>query len=820
MESKLSGWSFWKQHSLAFLVIFVVMLIYFAPMVFQNMGPKAEDTQAWEGASKSIREYNKTHDDLALWATNIFAGMPAANISVPIPVHSFDDGLKSLKHIGLPWQFVFFVVGGWFFYFFLRLLGLSWIPSMFGAVIFIMLPHHIGLINAGHNTKMRAIMLAPIVASSFLYLVRKTNLFSFAFVALALALIVRTGHYQIVYYTGLLIIFLSLPFIVKYIKEGSCTLFGKKVAIFLLAVIASGIIAAPKMVLTQQYLPYSIRGASGETEHTAKGGGLEKGYATQWSFAPEEILTFVVPNYFGGSSRYEYTGNAVPQLKGRTIPGYWGPMPFTSTTQYLGVLTVFFALIGAIGFWKKGMVKALIGLIVLALFISFGRHFPPVFNFFFKFAPLFNKFRVPSMILFLVRFTFPILAAFGVAKIIELATKDWKNALPVIGGVAGVLLLIGIIPLLFGSQFALAKPMETQQYQQQTLQLLKSVRLDMLKTDAWRLLIFILLGGGAALAFVKKTISVQILIPILAILVLVDMYGIDRRYLREFVPQRAGTIPFQKTQIDNVILQDNGLFRVYPVGNLFGNNRWSYFHQSIGGYHAAKMYNYQKMIEENLHHSTEPGNNINWNMVKLLNVKYLITTGQIQTAHLNPIGQDQNTQWILYEVKDPTPRAWMVYDNRVVPKVADQRAALNDSTFQPMKEAITAKALLPASTNEDTTQTVHSVEITQFDANHIEALVQTAQKGLLVLSENYLPIWWEASIDGKSTPIHKVNSFQRGVIVPEGKHTVQMVVKAKIFHASIISANILVWIIHLIIFIYLVRLIPGIGKVFQRTTGE
>ncbi len=820
MESKFSNLSPGKQHGLAFLIIFIIMVIYFWPMIFQNMGPAAEDTQAWEGASRSIRDYNATHPDFALWATNLFAGMPAANISVPIPVHSFDDALKSLKTIGLPWQFMFFVVGGFFFYFFLRLLGLSWIPSLFGAVIFVMLPHHIGLINAGHNTKIRAIMFAPMVASAFIYFVKKTSLFSFACIALALALIVRTNHYQIVYYTGFLIIFLGLPYIITYIKENTWGILGKKIGLFLLAVIASGIIAAPKMVLTQQYLPYSIRGASGETKNTAKGGGLDIDYATQWSFAPEEILTFVIPNYFGGSSSYKYTGNAVPQLKGRTIPGYWGPMPFTSTTQYLGILTVFLAMLGAIGFWKNGMVRSLLALIALALLISFGRHFPPVFDFFFKFAPLFNKFRVPSMILFLVRFTVPVLAAYGIAKILELATKDWKNALPVIGGAAGVLLLIGIIPLLFGGQFALMKASEAQQYQPQTLQLLKSVRLDMLKTDSWRLIIFIILGGGAIFAFLRHVINVKILIPILGVLILIDMYGIDTRYLRDFVKQQPHQVPIRKTQIDNAILQDSGMFRVFPVGKLFQSNRWAYFHQSIGGYHAAKMYRYQKMIEENLYHSTEPGNSINWNIVKLLNVKYLITTGQIRSNYLTPIGQDQNTKWILYQVKNSGPRAWMVYHTRVIAKDADQRNTLNSADFHPMEEAIVGTQLLPESSPQDTAGVQHSVELTHFDANHIDVKIQTAKPGLLVLSENYLPIWWHATLDGKPVKIQRVNSFQRGIVVPQGTHTMKMVIEAKVFHASIISANVLVWIIHIIILVYLIQFIPGVKGVFKRQSGE
>jgi hypothetical protein len=210
----------WKQHGLAFAVILVIMTIYFTPMLFQNQGPPASDIQAWEGASKSIRDYNATHSDLALWATNIFSGMPASNISVPIPVHSIDSLLKLLDEIHISWEYAYFIFGGFFFYLFLRILGLPWLAAVFGSLIFILFPHHLGLINAGHNTKIRAIMLSPFLAWSFIYYVKKTSLLSFALLSLALALEARSNHYQLVYYAGFLLLFLGIPYLILYIKSG------------------------------------------------------------------------------------------------------------------------------------------------------------------------------------------------------------------------------------------------------------------------------------------------------------------------------------------------------------------------------------------------------------------------------------------------------------------------------------------------------------------------------------------------------------------------------------------------------------------------
>jgi len=791
----------WKQHGLAFVVILVLMAMYFAPMIFQNHMPAMTDTQAYRGASESIHEYNAAHQDFALWATNIFGGMPASNISVPIPVYSIDTVLMGIGQLGLHWQFVLFVFGGFFFYLFLRRLGLSWLAAMFGAVIFLLIPHHVGLINAGHNTKLRAMMLSPFLAWSFLYFVQKTSVLSFLLLALSLALEARSSHYQIVYYLGFLLLFLGLPYLIEYFRERQWKTMGIQVGLLVVAVFIGAVIAAPKLVLTREYLPYSIRGASGETAQTGAG-GLQEDYATQWSFPPEEIVTFVMPDFFGLSSQYEYTGNAVPQLKGQTIPAYWGKLPFTTSTEYLGIVAVFLALIGVIGYWKRGMIKSLVALTILSLLISFGRHFSVVYDFFFHFFPLFNKFRIPSMILFLIEVTVAVFAAFGVQKLLELRDEQVGRWLRTGGGIVGGLVVLGFIALLIGGSLTMVKSSEIARYPEQTLQVLKTIRLELLRGDAWRLIIYSVLLGALGFFFVKRRISVTIFYPVLALLMLVDMYSIDHRFLQEWGPQQRANPPFNKTQIDNYIQQDTGLFRVFPVGNLFGNNRWCYFHQSIGGYHAAKMYIYQKMIEENLYHSIEPGNNINWNMVHLLNVKYLVASQQIQSRHLKAVGQDPGTKWILYEVANPFPRAWLVYRARVVPDEAQQRQILNEPSFDPAREALTGEPLLDAAAPDSGAQ-AGSVTVQRFDANHVTLNVSTPREGLVVLSENYLPIWWQATLDDQPVSIHKVNSLQRGVVVPPGNHVIRFVIRAPTFHASIVSANVFVWLVQGVIIILL-----------------
>lgn len=788
-----------KQHGLALLVISVLLAIYFSPMLFQNKGPNATDTIASRAASKHISEYNKTHkdEDIALWNPNIFSGMQWVFGKVnrrPWWSKSIHDLLLDLGELLHSWQFVYFVLGGFFFYVFLRLLKLPWFAAVLGAIIFVLLPHHLGLINAGHNTKIRAIMTAPVVASSFLYFVNREGFMSCLLMVISLTLHVQTRHYQIVYYTGFLLLFIGIPYLTEYVKQKDFKKLAMKVGLLMSAIVITAVITLPSNILVKQYLPYSIRGGGGE----AKVGGLSRDYATQWSFPPEEIVTFIIPNYFGGSSQYKYSGDAVPQFKGRSIPGYWGSMPFTSTTQYVGIITFIFAVLGCIGFWEKRMIKSLVCLGILTLLISFGRHFSIIFDLFFEYLPFFDKFRVPVMILYLLHLILPVFAAFGLEKLLSLKKEDWKNTIPVLGGTVAVFVLLSLGIVLFGSGLALARPEEIQHYDREMLALLKTARLDLLTIDAWRLLIFTAITAGLIWAYFKKIVSVRVLMLGLAVLVIIDMYTIDQRYLKEFGPKRQVAEIIKKTQLDNYILDDKDLFRVFPVNsNLFGDNRWSYFHESIGGYNPAKMYNYQQMIEKNLYIAIEPGIPINWNIVRMLNVKYLVSAQEISSDHIVAVGHDPNTKWILYKMKNFLPRAWLVYRNRVIPEKSVQQQALNREDFDPVTEAIVKKNLLFNVREKIAPAPNDRVDIIHHAPNSIIINVDSASEALLVLSEIYVPIWWKAYVDDNEVEIHEVNTLLRGVLVPEGKHIVKFALEADLYHTSRLVSNILLLLCYL-----------------------
>ncbi|MCZ6594456.1 MAG: hypothetical protein O6943_06015, partial [Bacteroidetes bacterium] len=762
---------------------------------------------------------------IALWNPNIFSGMPWVFGAVSKKqwwAMSIHDLLLSLGKMLNSWEFVYFVVGGFFFYIFLRLLKLSWFAAMLGAIIFVLLPHHLGLINAGHNTKIRAIMTAPVVASSFLYFVTRNGLMSCLLMVLSLTLHAQARHYQIIYYTGFLLLFIGIPYLTEYVKQKDFKKLAMQVGLLISAIVITVVITSPSNILVKQYLTYSIRGGGGETT-VGKADGLSLDYATQWSFPPEEIVTLVIPNYFGGSSQYKYSGDAVPDFKGRYIPGYWGSMPFTSTTHYVGILTFIFAVLGCIGFWKKRMIKSLVSLCILTLLVSFGRHFSIIFDLFFKYLPFFDKFRAPSMILYLLHLILPVFAAFGLEMLLSLKKEDWKNRIPILGGTMAVLILLSLGSVLFGSGLALTRPEEIQQYDGQTLALIKTARLDLLKTDAWRLLIFTAMTAGLIWAYFRKIASERVLMLGLSVLVLIDMYTIDWRYLKELGPKRQVAEVIKKTQIDNYILDDKDLFRVFPVNsNLFGDNRWAYFHESIGGYNPAKMHNYQNIIEKNLNIAIEPGVPINWNIVRMLNVKYLVSAQQISSDHIVAVGQDPNTKWVLYKIKNFLPRAWLVYRNRVIPERSMRQQTLNQEDFEPATEAIVKNALLSNAQEEIPDAPNNSVEVNDHAPNSIIIKVDSPSEALLVLSEIYIPIWWKAYVDDNEVEIHEVNTLLRGVVVPEGKHTVKFVLEADMYHASIHVSNILVLLCYLVVAsIFLIdKIRPKQGELARTNTSE
>ncbi len=801
-----------QQFLFALVAITILILAYFAPIVFENKIPPSTDIAAWKGNAQSIIEARKAHDYTPLWANNVFSGMPAHLISLRPPFEQparyLIEGISAV----IQWQALYYVLGALGMLLLLRFWSISLPASLFASLAFIWWPHLLGMLEAGHNSKVQTIMLIPLILYSFLLLLKRANLLNFTLFTIAFSLAVRAGHYQIVFYTGLVLVFFGVVRIVKMIVDKEISGAMVRLGLVIVGLVFGVAMSSFQTLQVREYSKYSIRGGTGEEGST----GLDFEYATQWSLHPGEMYNFIIPRYWGGHSSQLYEGEAVPQLSGRVIPGYWGHMPFTSTTDYLGVVAVFFAVIGVVLGWRRTEVKILVVLFIFSALMAFGRHFPPLYKLFFNLVPFFNKFRVPTMIVVIIMFSNAVLAGIGVHELLARAKEKNSNALiKKLAAIFGVFVLLGLIPLLLRNSLPLARPEEFQNYNEQVMALIQSARFDLLKGDALRMLALVAGAFGLAFAFVKGWLSKSIFAGAIIVLLLIDLIPIDKRYMQQLIPKQQMENYFAKTPVDEFLLNDSDRFRVFPVGELSGQAHWSYFHESIEGYHPAKLRIYQDIRESCLLNGTDPGfqNNpqlpINWNIVDMLNAKYVLAPGKLQHPQLTQVFEDAQQQIVVYENPSALPRVFGVGETEIIPDRQARFARLNQAEFQPDSVAIVEEKL----PEPIAAPTQWSAEITRYEPNYIDVQVQTDQQTLMVLSEIFYPAGWKADIDGQSTKICNVNHILRGVIVPAGTSSVHFKLEPQSYTISTAMMGSSIVVIYIL-------LVIGLVPVWKRRKAE
>ncbi len=792
-----------QQYAISLGIILLLVLIYFAPLVFQNKVPPSTDIISWKGNAKSILDAREKYDYIPLWANNVFSGMPAHLISLKPPFEQPARYIIVWLSQAVQWQTVYYLLGAVGILLLMRFWNFSLIIGTFSALAFIWWPNFIGLIEAGHNSKVMTIMLMPLVLYTFLRLLKKGNLLNFSLFTIAFSLSVRAGHYQIVFYTGLVMLFFGVVELVQWIKNKDWKPVGARGGLILLGLALGVGMSSFNAIQVREYSQYTIRGGTGEKEST----GLDFDYATQWSLHPAEMYNFIIPRFFGGHSSQLYQGDDAEQLKGRVIPGYWGHMPFTSTTDYMGVVTLMLAFIG-IGFqWKRREVKILSVLIVFSLLLAWGRHFPPLYKFFLNYVPFFDKFRVPTMIVVVVFFSFALLAGIGLHFLIN-RTKEIERAKLVRGLliIFGIFAALGLAPFVFRNALPLVKPQEVQQYNDNILNLLKTARFDLLKGDAVRMLGLVAVTFIVVMAFLKNWLSKTLFIGAITILLLFDLFGIDKRYMQDLVNEKRMDNYFVKTKIDQIIQQDEEMHRIMPIGELSGQAHWPYFHQSITGYHPAKLRIYQDLRESCLYQRTAPGfqnsegTPINWNVVNMLNGKYVLAKGRIQHPNLTLVYEDEGQEIVVYENNAVLPRLWCVGNIEIIQDRDRRLSRLNDPAFNPAETAILQQELDESIAKPDSCDW----QLTRYEPNYIDIELFTDTQTLMVLSEIYYPAGWKAFVDGKKSEIVNVNHVLRGVVVPEGEHTISFELEPKTFKISMAVTGGTTAVVYLLLIIALV----------------
>ena len=805
------------QVFIALAVVLIIVLIYFSPIVFENKVPPSTDIIAWKGNAQTILEARKELHTTPLWANNVFSGMPSHLISLRPPFEQparyLIEGLSKI----VQWQPIYYLLGAAGMMLLLLFWKLNIGAALFSSLAFIWWPDLIGKLEAGHNSKVQTIMCIPIVLYLFLRLMKKTNVLNFSLFTIAFSIAIRAGHYQIVFYAALAMAFFGVVQIVKMIIDkqiGGATV---KIGLVVIGLLLGTAMSAFSTIQVQEYSKYSIRGGTGEKGSS----GLDFDYATQWSLHPGEMYNFIIPRFWGGHSNQVYDGDAMPQLKGRTIPGYWGHMPFTSTTDYLGVVAVFFAAIGMALGWKRTEVKVLLALLVFSALLAFGRHFPPVYKLFFNLVPFFDKFRIPGMAVILIVFVNALLAGFGLHELVARGKEmDAAKTLKTIGVIFAVFVFLGVLPLLLRNTLTFTRAQEVGAYNEQVLAMLKTARFDLLKGDAIRMLALVAGAFALVVALLRNWLNKSIFIGVVIILLLVDLLPIDKRYMTQLIPKSQMDAYFTKTKIDELLTNDKEPHRIYPLGELSGQAHWSYYHQSIEGYHPAKLRIYQDIRESCFMKGTDSGFGnaeapINWNLANMLNAKYILAQGAINHPNLTAIHQDKAQNIVVYKNSAALPRAFCVGRTEKIENREAGFARLNQASFKPDSSAIIEKDL-GESINTPQNWTT---EITRYEPNNIDVAVMTDVQTLMVLSEIYYPAGWKAFIENKELEIFKVNHILRGVIVPVGSSTINFKLAPKSFKISAAMMGGSIAIVYMLLMIGLVPIVRRQIDKYKKTAA-
>ncbi len=781
-----------STHLIIVALLIVIPFAYFFTPLMQGKALAQGDVQRAQSMQKEIMDTRAKTGHEPLWTNSMFGGMPSYQIHVLYPNNVTSYVVESFKTIfPNPVDTVLLTLLG--AYLLLCVLRLNpWLAAA-GALAFALSSYNFILLDAGHANQAFAIaFFAPIIAGIILTFRGKYWLGA-SLTALFLAMEIRANHIQMTYYLLISILILVIIQLYHAIKTKQLNPFGKSIIYLVAATLLAVAVNASMLWTTAEYGKETNRGPSNLTQHTSEpSNGLDKDYAYAWSQGVGECFTFLIPNAYGGASEWpasfdvpgsnvtkalvakgvpqDQASNIAQQLLQSGLSPYWGNKQFTGGPFYFGAVVCFLFILGL--FIVKHRIKWwLLATVILTMLLSFGRNMPFVSDLFFNYFPMYNKFRAVESILAVAMLCFPVLAFMAVQEVIDNKDKAYifkyvKIAFYITGGIT---LLLIVAPTIFFS---------FRNDQHQTLisgltqafkgdgDLANSVanglvndRVALERADAIRSLIFIVMAFGLLWAFIKQKINITVASIAFLLLTLIDMWGVDRRYLNDnnFVDKEDLAQPFKMRDVDQFILRDTDPdYRVFDLsqGDPFTNASTSYFYKSIGGYHAAKLKRYDELISSQFSKTT------NRDVLDMLNTKYIILadpkTGTV-SMHAN---------------ETACGHAWFVKSVKYAANADQEMQAI--SSFDPKNEAIVDQQYKGLLDGKNLANDPNStITLTSYEPEHLTYQTGSSTSQIAVFSEIYYKEGWKMYIDDVEQPYFRADYLLRAAVIPVGNHKVE-----------------------------------------------
>lgn len=788
----MKTWKLWLPDILAILLFAVISFAYFFPADTEGRILYRHDSSAGRGSGVEASEYHDRTGEVTRWTNSIFSGMPTYQMAPSYKSTQSLSAATKAYHLWLPenvWYVFVYLLG---FYILLRAFDFRQHLAVLGSIIWAFSSYFFIIIAAGHIWKVMALAYLPPLIAGMVLAYRGKFLTGGIVMAIFTAFEIDANHVQMTYYYLFIILFMFIAYMVDAIRNKEISKFVKATAVCIVGAALGVCINISNLYHTWQYGQESMRGKSElvkKNKANQTSSGLDRDYITQWSYGIDETWTLLVPNTKGGASiplsdnkiAMEKADNNYLQIY-QQLGQYWGEQPGTSGPVYVGAFVLMLFVLGL--FIVKGPMKwALLAATILSVLLSWGRNFMGFTDFFLDYIPMYAKFRTVASILVIAEFTIPLLAMLALKKIVEepdILTKKIKFVYISFGLTAGFALLFALMPTLFFSDFVSSSEMQAMSQipgdqLNPLLDNLKEMRRAIFTADCWRSFWIIVIGTVFLLLFKAKKLKSEYMVGAIAILCLIDMWQVNKRYLNDdmFVEKSQREAPQQKTATDEQILRDKSLdYRVLNLAsNTFNENETSYYHKSIGGYHAAKLHRYQDMIDAYIAPEMQSlmkavsaaqgdmskvnGDSI-FPILNMLNTKYFIL----------PL---QNNQTVPLQNPYANGNAWMIDHISYVDNANQEIDKVGKIDL--LHEAVADKKFKEILGTSQKQGDGSSVTLKKYEPNQLEYDVRTSAGGVVVFSEIYYPEW-TATVDGKEVPVGKVNYILRAINVKPGNHKV------------------------------------------------